>query len=78
MRSTKQLTSATAKAAAAAQTLQQSDIIAAANLARQSVCELLTTTRNASHSAESADARYMVSRRFCLKLYKFLSLMPLH
>ncbi|VDN27368.1 unnamed protein product [Gongylonema pulchrum] len=57
IRSTKQLTAATARAAAAAQTLQQSDIIAAANLARQSVCDLLATTRAAAQSADSADAR---------------------
>uniref|UniRef100_A0A915Q6F4 FERM domain-containing protein n=1 Tax=Setaria digitata TaxID=48799 RepID=A0A915Q6F4_9BILA len=58
IRSTKQLTAATARAAAAAQTLQQSDIIAAANIARQSVCDLLATTRAAALSADSADARY--------------------
>ncbi|VDN06084.1 unnamed protein product [Thelazia callipaeda] len=58
IRTTKQLTTATARAVAAAQTLQQSDIIAAANLARQSVCDLLATTRAAALSADSADARY--------------------
>lgn len=57
IRSTKQLTAATARAASAAQTLQQSDIIAAANLARQSVCDLLATTRAAAQSADSVDAR---------------------
>ncbi|VDK86629.1 unnamed protein product [Onchocerca ochengi] len=58
IKSTKQLTAATARAAAAAQTLQQSDIIAAANIARQSVCDLLATTRAAALCADSADARY--------------------
>lgn len=58
IRSTKQLTAATTRAAAAAQTLQQSDVIAAGNLARQSVCDLLATTRAAAQSADSVDARY--------------------
>lgn len=43
--------------AAAAQTLLQNDIIAAANLARQAVCELLATTRAAAQTADSVDAR---------------------
>lgn len=61
IRSTKQLTAATARAAGAAQTLQQSDIIAVANFARQSVCDLLATTRAAALSADSVDARFFLN-----------------
>ncbi|KAK0407513.1 hypothetical protein QR680_019234 [Steinernema hermaphroditum] len=55
---TKHVTNATAKAAAAAKTLQQSDLIAASNLARHAVSELLSTTRAAAHNADSAELRY--------------------
>lgn len=70
IRSTKQLTVAAAKAASAAQTMQQTDIIAAANLGRQAVCDLLATTRAAAQSADSVDARYR-NTHFCRLLVSF-------
>ncbi|XGW23184.1 hypothetical protein V3C99_005435 [Haemonchus contortus] len=57
-RATKRVTDATARLAGAAQTLQQSDVIAAANLARAAVSELLIVSRAAAADADSAEARY--------------------
>ncbi|KAK5981052.1 VBS domain-containing protein [Trichostrongylus colubriformis] len=57
-RATKRVTDATTRLAGAAQTLQQSDVIAAANLARAAVSELLIVSRAAAADADSAEARY--------------------
>lgn len=57
-RATKRVTDATTRLAGAAQTLQQSDVIAAANLARAAVSELLIVSRAAATDADSPEARY--------------------
>ncbi|KAL6731024.1 hypothetical protein Aduo_001938 [Ancylostoma duodenale] len=57
-RATKRVTDATTRLAGAAQTLQQSDVIAAANLARAAVSELLIVSRAAAADADSAEVRY--------------------
>lgn len=57
-RATKKVTEASTRLAGAAQTLQQGDIIAAANFARAAVSELLIVARAASLDAESAESRY--------------------
>ncbi len=60
LRVSKPITDATARAAAAGQSLQQDDAIAAANLSRKSVFDLLTTTKEAAYAAENAGIRYRV------------------
>ncbi|WKX89798.1 hypothetical protein Q1695_009001 [Nippostrongylus brasiliensis] len=57
-RATKRVTDATTRLAGAAQTLQQGDVIAAANLARAAVSELLIVSRAAAADADSPEARY--------------------
>ncbi|KHJ97749.1 I/LWEQ domain protein [Oesophagostomum dentatum] len=57
-RATKRVTDATTRLAGAAQTLQQSDVIAAANMARAAVSDLLTVSRAAAADADTAEARY--------------------
>uniref|UniRef100_A0A158P8D6 I/LWEQ domain-containing protein n=1 Tax=Angiostrongylus cantonensis TaxID=6313 RepID=A0A158P8D6_ANGCA len=57
-RATKRVTDATTRLAGAAQTLQQSDVIAAANMARAAVSELLIVSRAAAADADSPESRY--------------------
>ncbi|KAJ1368252.1 hypothetical protein KIN20_029343 [Parelaphostrongylus tenuis] len=57
-RATKRVTDATTRLASAAQTLQQSDVIAAANMARAAVSELLIVSRAAAADADSPESRY--------------------
>ncbi|VDM52399.1 unnamed protein product [Angiostrongylus costaricensis] len=57
-RATKRVTDATTRLAGAAQTLQQSDVIAAANMARAAVSELLMVSRAAAADADSPESRY--------------------
>ncbi|CAI4221289.1 unnamed protein product [Auanema sp. JU1783] len=57
-RATQKVTDATTRLAKAAQSLQQADIIAAANFARAAVSELLIVARAAAVDADSPEARY--------------------
>ncbi|CAJ0956652.1 unnamed protein product, partial [Mesorhabditis belari] len=52
------VTQATSRLANAAASLNQNDVIAAANLARTAVSGMLATARNAAADADSPDARY--------------------
>uniref|UniRef100_A0A5S6Q7X7 FERM domain-containing protein n=1 Tax=Trichuris muris TaxID=70415 RepID=A0A5S6Q7X7_TRIMR len=58
IRVTKPIADATAKAVAAGQSCQQDDIIAAANLARRVISDLLGSCRAVAYSSESAEVRY--------------------
>ncbi|OUC46435.1 hypothetical protein D917_07725 [Trichinella nativa] len=58
IRVTKPITDATAKAVAAGQSCQQDDVIAAANMSRRVVSDLLNSCRAVAFWAETPDARY--------------------
>ncbi|KHJ45469.1 I/LWEQ domain protein [Trichuris suis] len=58
IRVTKPITDATAKAVAAGQSCQQDDVIAAANLARRVISDLLGCCRAVAYSSENAEVRY--------------------
>lgn len=58
LRVSKPVTSATARAVAAGQSCQQEDVIAAANLARKAISDILMTTKAAAFGSESAEVRY--------------------
>ena len=58
LRVSKPLTDATGRAMAAAQSLQQDDVIASANLARKVVSDLLATAKAAAVAAETPEGRY--------------------
>ncbi|PIK38707.1 putative talin-1 isoform X6 [Apostichopus japonicus] len=57
IRSTKQVTLATAKAVGAGNSCKQEDIIAASNVARQAVFEMINTCRGASNTAETPELK---------------------
>lgn len=76
IRATRSVTEATARAAGAASSMQQEQVIAAANLARQAVGELLNTTRAAAQNAENAELKYKTlnaGREVALQVKQLLS-----
>uniref|UniRef100_A0A0N4ZUP8 FERM domain-containing protein n=1 Tax=Parastrongyloides trichosuri TaxID=131310 RepID=A0A0N4ZUP8_PARTI len=58
IRASKSINDATNRALSASTTLNQDDLIAAANLARQSVSELLTVTSSIASTSDNAELRY--------------------
>ncbi|XP_071498741.1 talin-1-like [Diadema antillarum] len=57
IRSTKQVTLATAKAVGAGNSCRQDDVIQASNISRQAIFEMLDTCRRAAPTAETAEVR---------------------
>ncbi|XP_073240951.1 talin-like [Porites lutea] len=62
IRSTKDVTLATAKAVAAGNSCQQDDIITAANMGRKAVTEMLIICKAAAHKADNNEARTQALR----------------
>lgn len=58
IRATCSVTTAATKATEAASSLYQEQIIAAANLARQSVADLLVITKASAHNADNIELRF--------------------
>lgn len=71
---TKHITSATAKTVAAGNSCRQEDVIAAANMGRKAVCDLLGACKGASVSAENQEVkgRTLVAGRTTAENYKLL------
>lgn len=77
IRATCSVTTAATKATEAASSLYQEQIIAAANLARQSVADLLVITKASAHNADNIELRFKMlnsGREVALQIKQLLSL----
>lgn len=74
IRAAKPVTLATAKAVAAGTSGKQDDIIVAANMGRKAIYDLLVTTKQAAHGAETTELtqRILATGRNCAQKYRQL------